>query len=47
MFDFNFSEKGLGLASPPHLVYMIFQEKCSSCYRPNLSVLLPLLLKIL
>ena len=31
MLKFNFSEKGLGLVSPPHFVYD-FQEKCFSCY---------------
>ena len=31
MLNFNFSEKGLGLVSPPHFVYD-FQEKCLSCY---------------
>ena len=31
MLDFNFSEKGLGLVSPPHFVYD-FQEKCFLCY---------------
>ena len=30
MLNFNFSEKGLGLVSSPHLVYD-FQEKCYSC----------------
>ena len=29
--DSEISEKGLGLASPPHFVYD-FQEKCFSCY---------------
>ena len=32
MFNFDFSEKDLGIVSPPHFVYMIFQEKCLSCY---------------
>ena len=31
MLKFNFSEKGLGLVSPSHFVY-VFQEKCFSCY---------------
>ena len=31
MPNFNVSEKGLGLVSPPHSVYD-FQEKCFSCY---------------
>ena len=31
MLNFNFSEKGLELVSPPHFVYD-FQEKCFSCY---------------
>ena len=31
MLDFNFSEKGLGLVSQ-HVLCMIFQEICSSCY---------------
>ena len=31
MLNFNFSEKGLALVSPPHVAYD-FQEKCLSCY---------------
>ena len=31
MLNFNFSEKDLGLVSPPHFVYDI-QQKCFSCY---------------
>ena len=31
MLSFNFSEKGLGLVSPPHFVYD-FSRKCFSCY---------------
>ena len=31
MLNFNFSEKGLGLISPPHSVYD-FQEKYFSCH---------------
>ena len=31
MLIFNFLEKGLELAPPPHFC-MIFQEKCFSCY---------------
>ena len=31
MLNFNYSEKGPGLVSPPHFVYD-FQEKCFSCY---------------
>ena len=31
MLNFNFSEKGLGLVSPPRFVYD-FQEKCFLCY---------------
>ena len=33
MVNFNFSEKGLGLVSPPHFVYhFVYQRKCFSCY---------------
>ena len=31
MLNFNFSEKGLGLLSPPYFVYD-FSKKCFSCY---------------
>ena len=31
MVNFNFSEKDLGLVSPPHFVYD-FSKKCVSCY---------------
>ena len=31
MINFNFSEKSLGLVSPPYFEYD-FQEKCFSCY---------------
>ena len=31
MLNFTFSDKGLGLVSPPHFVH-IFQEKCFSYY---------------
>ena len=31
MLNFSFSEKGLGLVSPPHFVYG-FSRKCFSCY---------------
>ena len=32
MLNFNFSEKGLALVSPPHFVYDFFKKKCLSCY---------------
>ena len=34
MLNFNFSEKGLGLVSPPHFVYDFSRKmsKCLSCY---------------
>ena len=32
MLDFGFLEKGLSIVSPPHFVYIIFWEKCFSCY---------------
>ena len=32
MLDFNFSEKGLGLVSPPHFVYDFSKKKCFSSY---------------
>ena len=31
MVNFNFPEKGLGLVFH-HILWMIFQEKCFSCY---------------
>ena len=31
MLKFDFPEKGLGLVSQPHFVY-VFQEKCFSCH---------------
>ena len=32
MINFDFLEKGLSIASPPHFLCFIFQEKCFSCY---------------
>ena len=32
MLNSKFSEKDLGLISPLQFLYMIFQEKCLSCY---------------
>ena len=31
MLNFDFLDKGLGIVSLPHFVY-IFQQKCPSCY---------------
>ena len=49
MLHFNFSEKGLGLVSPPHFVYD-FSKKNFSCYillTDQTSLWLLLLLEIL
>ena len=50
MFNFNFSEKGLGLVSPPHFVYDFSRKMFLMLYSinwPNVIVWLPLLLRIL
>ena len=49
MLNFNFSEKGLGLVSPPHFVYDFSRKMflmLHSINWPNLIVWLPLLLEI-
>ena len=50
MFNFNFSEKGLGLVSPPHFVYDFWGKMfimLHSINWPNFIVWLSLLLAIL
>ena len=50
MLDFNFSEKGLGLVSPPHFVYDFSRKTffmLHSVNEPNFIVWLSLLLEIL
>ena len=50
ILNFNFSEKGLGLVSPPHFVYYFSRKmflKLHPINWPNFIVWLPLLLQIL
>ena len=50
MLNFNFSEKGLGLVSPPHFPHDFSRKMLlmlHSINRPNFNVSLPLLLEIL
>ena len=50
MLNFNFSEKGLGLVSPPQLVYDFSRKMFLKLYSVNLPhfiVCLPLRLEIL
>ena len=50
MLNFNFSEKGLGLVSPPHFVYDFSRKMFLMLHTtnlPNFFVWLPLLLEIL